>query len=225
MAKANKENTISVSSDENIEVKTKQEALLEEALSKINALASTVEILQKENEILKNNNHISKTGSEFDRWVTIVHLCERMYPLSTFIKMSNGNEITFYKFGDTASLRYNDFEELVRSHRDLFEQNIICLSDENSDLSEKFNLNKKYTKGLSGSFLDSIHSMSEGELTEIYNKVAQTQKDTIVQKFIGGYYEKDNRYNNKNRAELLNRLSDGKLKAVLEDMDFKKQSK
>lgn len=196
-----------------------------EAIEKqLNALLELNKNLSRENETLRSK----PTTNLADRWIVVVHLCDRVAPLTTYIKTHNLS-LSFGKYGETATLRFTDFEELLREYRDYFDRNVIGLTATDEDICNMYNLNKSFDTPLNAAVLKSMISISDEEVKRIYNSVAQTQKDVIVREFCTGYYElgedgtypKNKAYNNMNRAELLNKLSDGQMKPILQDMESK----
>lgn len=191
----------------------------------IQELIAQNKAIMKENEELKTYKRSEPITS---RMITIVHLCDNVYPLKTHIKTANVL-LNFGKYGETATLPFVHFEELHREYRDYFERNVIGLTAKDEDLCEMFNIKKTYKDPMSQSILDNVASINDEELKRIYDLVPQTQKDVIIRSFVAGYFEedsegrypKDSRYKNKARAEMLNKWCDGQLRYVLEDMELK----
>jgi hypothetical protein len=158
--------------------------------------------------------------------VKVIHLCDNVAPLKTHIQTHNVL-LNFGRFEETATLTFQQFEELFREYRDYFERNVIGLTSDDEDLCDMYNIKKTYRSPLNRSILENVANIKEEDLKRIYNTVASTQKDVIIHSFVTGYFEadangkhpKDARYNNRDRADLLNRLSGGKLKRILDEMD------
>jgi hypothetical protein len=201
---------------------------MEETNKKIDALMAEMAVLMEENAKLRDKQKETKPDITANRLVTIIHLCDNLPGLKTHIKTHNVL-LNFGRFGETATLSFQHFEELFREYRDYFERNVIGLTSRDEDLCELYNIKKTYRSPLSKSMLDNICVLDDAELKRIYELVPQTQKDVIVRSFVMGYFEtdvdgkypKDRRYKNRDRIELLNKLSGGQLKRILDDLDLK----
>jgi hypothetical protein len=195
---------------------------------KFDMLMDMVKSLQAENAELKARSDSAPKVIESNRMVKIIHLCDNVSPLKTHIQTHNVL-LNFGRFEETATLTFQQFEELFREYRDYFERNVIGLTSDDEDLCDMYNIKKTYHSPLNRSILENVANIKDEDLKRIYNTVASTQKDVIIRSFATGYFEtdesgkypKDRRYNNRDRADLLNRLSGGKLKRILDDMDEK----
>jgi hypothetical protein len=206
-------------------VSSEQVAQKEDMNEKFDMLMQMVKNLQSENAELKARSDSAPKVIESNRMVKIIHLCDNVAPLKTHIKTHNVL-LNFGRFEETATLTFQQFEELFREYRDYFERNVIGLTSDDEDLCDMYNIKKTYHSPLNRSVLENVANINDEELN---NLVASTQKDVIIRSFATGYFEtdvdgkypRDSRYKNRDRADLLNRLSGGKLKRILDDMDEK----
>lgn len=208
------------------------ETKTDELNKKFDDLMLVVQQLMEENAKLKSQKEAAPTEVAANRLVKIIHLCDNLPPLKTHIKTHNVL-LNFGRFGETATLTFQQFEELFREYRGYFERSVIGLTAKDDDLCELYGITKTHRSPLSKSVLDNIATIDDAELKRVYELVAQTQKDVIIRSFVTGYLEtdrdgnhpKDSRYNNRDRAEMLNKLSGGQLKRILDDMDYRASKK
>jgi len=193
--------------------------------SQVNDLKDLVNALITNQNNNQNTDNSNKSTTDVNRWVKIIHLEERAEGLTTHVKLST-RPLDFTFFGEERMVRFTEFEELVGKYKRWFEETILALSDEDSDLIDKYRLTKLENIALKSNQLSNIKNLSLKDLEDLYNKVSKSHKRLITRKFVHGYYElKEMEYGDRKKIDLLNELSGGALQNMLDDLIYKAKKK
>lgn len=144
-----------------------------------------------------------------EREITLVHNRELIGGLSTAIHLSNLS-IDFHTLGEQRMLSWQQFEECVSKYHNWFEKGIILLGADCADLAERYNVPYVKREGVSTitkKDLQTIYSKSETELEALVNSLSAEDKRFVCSYWLGKCYEKDAKFLQRSKIELLNRLT------------------
>lgn len=195
--------------------------MLEAMSQQFKAMQEMNETLLKENQNLKENLLNTKaTSNKDDDKVYVVHLRDmRDTGLTTHISLSNtSRDLTI--FGETVSFSVNDFQELVSKYRGFFEKGIIAVDAKNFEYAEQYRLpvyDSKTQVNFTAETFTKLGTMSNKELTELFDKLSYPNQQRILEYWLGKCYEKDTNFLNREKMAFLDRLSDSQ---VFEDLMF-----
>lgn len=195
----------------------------DELLKIIQSLQSEISSMKAQNTGVANNvtpvlsateDNTSKllevlANKKSDREVTIIHNREMLGGLSTHLNLQ-GASIDFHRLGEERVLGWQQFEECVSKYRKFFDEEIILLAPEHSDLVEKYDVpcaNKKGNMAFNKQYFERLGSMDVRELEEFYNSLTENDQKFILSYWLGKAYEKDERFYDRYKMELLNRVS------------------
>ena len=149
------------------------------------------------------------TNKKSDREVVIVHNRELIPGLTTHIELT-GLTIDFRTLGEERVVSWQQFEECVSKYRKWFEEEIILLGNQNAELAENYNIPCVKRKGgavVTRSDLARLGDMDVRTLEDFYNNLTEEDKAFVCSYWLGKCYEKDKKYYDRYKVELLNRLS------------------
>lgn len=144
-----------------------------------------------------------------DKEVVIVHNRELLGGLATSIRLT-GAAIDFHTLGEERVLSWQQFEECVSKYRKWFDKEIILIGAGYEDVAERYNIpcvkrgNYNY---VTKKDLAEIYKKSERQLEDYLNTLTEEDKDFVCSYWLGKCYEKDSRYIDRAKIELLNRIS------------------
>lgn len=197
----------------------------------LNELLSIISSMQEEIQNLKaNKNNDTKdlkedtsakterlleilASKKSDKEVTIIHNREMGPGLSTHIGLT-GTVIDFHSLGEQRTLSWQQFEECVSKYKKWFDEQIILLAPEHSDLCDKYNIPcsvRGNNHVIVRSDLVKLGKMSIQELEDYYNSLTKEDKAFICSYWLGKCYEKDKNFYDRYKIECLNRLSGEKV--------------
>lgn len=157
--------------------------------------------------------------SSLNEEVRIVHLVQRASGLSTLIRLSN-IEISMNAFGEERTLDRRQAEELVGKYRYLFDEGIIAFGAGNEELANRLSVKSVKAYGYIGpDFLNSLADISATQLEDLYKKVCDGHKTFLVEYFKRKNIEKDPRFMDPAKIDVLNRLSGRAMFDVLLDRE------
>lgn len=151
-------------------------------------------------------------------YVTIVHLLENYPDISTHIELT-GCTIDFHTLGEERSLTWSQFEELAGKFKQLFDMDIIALSEEDSDLVERYNLKTIQDNMLNRFYLENLPNMKTEDLEALYNKLSSMHKKFIIGYWQRKFFEGDPRFKDRRKIELLNALSHEGMQSVVMELN------
>lgn len=169
---------------------------------------------------------------KMDREVTIVHNAEMFGGMSTYIKLSTMT-IDFRKLGEQRVLSWQQFEELCNRYRKFIDRGLIKVTPEYRYLCDTYQIGCYDVEGkktLTSDILNKLPDMSNEELETCYNNLYDTDKNILLNYWLGQCYarpeNKDKRFYNRYKIELLNRLSQSSVfDNILADMNFEEARK
>lgn len=211
--------------EEKEEILVEREKPVSAENKRIEQLEAQIELLTK---MLMNQQGIGQQSApaqaarKIDDEVTVVHLVQRDSGLRTHIKLSNMT-IDFRNFGEERVLPLMVFEELVGKYRSWFEKGILAPGPEAGDVARRYGLKVSTDFGVSKELIQKIPYMSLIELEEFYESVGQAHRDFILEQFRRGCVNKDPKYKDIHKLEMLNRISNGALDSVLLDITVERK--
>lgn len=180
-------------------------------------VTATLETVEDENSMNRNIARLIEnlSNSRSNREVTIVHNAELLGGLVTVMTLS-GVDITLSKLGEQRSLSWAQFEEMCSKYRGFLDRGIIQLPPAHRDLCDKYQIQCFETKDgnikLTLSDLQTIGDLSTEELENFFVRLSKADKHTLLDYWLGKCYarpeERDTRFYNRYKLELLNRVSE-----------------
>lgn len=192
---------------------------------RIEQLEAQIELLTKmlmNQQGLNQQSVQAQAARKIDDEVTVVHLVQRDSGLRTHIQLSNMT-IDFRNFGEERVLPLMVFEELVGKYRSWFEKGILAPGPEAGDVARRYGLKVSTDFGVNKELIQKIPYMSLIELEEFYESVGQAHRDFILEQFRRGCVNKDPKYKDIHKLEMLNRISNGALDSVLLDITVERK--
>lgn len=164
---------------------------------------------------------------KMDREVTIVHNAEMFGGMSTYIKLSTMT-INFTRLGEQRVLSWQQFEELCNKYRKFIDRGLIKVAPEYRYLCDTYQIGCYDIEGkktLTSDVINRLPDMTNEELEACYNGLYDTDKTILLNYWLGQCYarpeNKDKRFYNRYKIELLNRLSNSAVfDNIIADMNF-----
>jgi len=209
--------------EEKVEVATQPTAAADDKDAKIAALEASLAQMQEFMKVMMANmgNKPVETNSVKDtlfRYVTVVHLVERAPGLTTHIELSNGVILDFRTFGEEHTFTVQQAEELASKYRSWFDLGIFAFGADADDLAKRLNLKSVTQYSFAGSdFLNRLPDLDLYQLKELWDKMGQGHREFLVEYFKRKILAKDPAYDDIDKIELLNRLSNGGMESVILD--------
>ncbi|MBO7732389.1 MAG: hypothetical protein J6S67_07545 [Methanobrevibacter sp.] len=126
-----------------------------------------------------------------------------------FAKISN-MELHFNRYGEEFVMSRTQFDELVGKYRKWFDRGVLAVSYRNVDVAAAKGLKTDKEMFLDAKKLESIGVMSAGQLEMLWNSLENhTQKESVVSYYKRKFIEGANGFVNREKVDLLNRLTDG----------------
>ena len=207
------------------EISVEQEKSTSADNKRIEQLEAQIELLTKmlmNQQGLNQQSVQAQAARKIDDEVTVVHLVQRDSGLRTHIQLSNMT-IDFRNFGEERVLPLMVFEELVGKYRSWFEKGILAPGPEAGDVARRYGLKVSTDFGVNKELIQKIPYMSLIELEEFYESVGQAHRDFILEQFRRGCVNKDPKYKDIHKLEMLNRISNGALDSVLLDITVERK--
>lgn len=207
------------------EISVEQEKPTSADNKRIEQLEAQIELLTKmlmNQQGLNQQSVQAQAARKIDDEVTVVHLVQRDSGLRTHIQLSNMT-IDFRNFGEERVLPLMVFEELVGKYRSWFEKGILAPGPEAGDVARRYGLKVSTDFGVNKELIQKIPYMSLIELEEFYESVGQAHRDFILEQFRRGCVNKDPKYKDIHKLEMLNRISNGALDSVLLDITVERK--
>lgn len=216
---------LSAMQEENKKLKTEIEELKKEQLeetTEIKVAPVSTNTTSRTDELLAK-----LANKKSDREVTIVHNAEMFGGMSTYIKLST-MKINFTRLGEERTLSWQQFEELCNTYRNFIDRGLIKVTPAQRDLCSVYQIGC-YENGdpttLTSDILNKLPNFTEKELEDCYNQLVETDKTILLNYWLGKCYarpeERDDRFYNRYKIELLNRLSNSSVfDNIIADMNF-----
>lgn len=216
-----------VAEDSNVEEKAEVAAqpagVADDKDAKIAALEASLAQMQEFMKVMmaNMNNKPSETNNVKDalfRYVTVVHLVDRAPGLSTHIELSNGVILDFRTFGEEHTFTVQQAEELASKYRSWFDLGIFAFGADADDLAKRLNLKTVTQYSFAGSdFLSRLPELDLYQLKALWDKMGQGHREFLIEYFKRKILAKDPAFDDIDKIELLNRLSNGGMEGVLLD--------
>lgn len=209
--------------EEKVEVATQPAAVADDKDAKIAALEASLAQMQEFMKAMMANmgNKPVETNSVKDtlfRYVTVVHLVERAPGLTTHIELSNGVILDFRTFGEEHTFTVQQAEELASKYRSWFDLGIFAFGADADDLAKRLNLKSVTQYSFAGSdFLNRLPDLDLYQLKELWDKMGQGHREFLIEYFKRKILAKVPAYDDIDKIELLNRLSNGGMESVILD--------
>lgn len=209
--------------EEKVEVAAQPAAVADDKDAKIAALEASLAQMQEFMKVMmaNMNNKPSETNNVKDalfRYVTVVHLVDRAPGLSTHIELSNGVILDFRTFGEEHTFTVQQAEELASKYRSWFDLGIFAFGADADDLAKRLNLKTVTQYSFAGSdFLSRLPELDLYQLKALWDKMGQGHREFLVEYFKRKILSKDPAFDDIDKIELLNRLSNGGMEGVLLD--------
>lgn len=209
--------------EEKVEVAAQPAVVADDKDAKIAALEASLAQMQEFMKVMmaNMNNKSAETNSAKDalfRYVTVVHLVDRAPGLSTHIELSNGVILDFRTFGEEHTFTVQQAEELASKYRSWFDLGIFAFGADADDLAKRLNLKTVTQYSFAGSdFLIRLPELDLYQLKELWDKMGQGHREFLVEYFKRKILAKDLAFDDIDKIELLNRLSNGGMEGVLLD--------
>lgn len=209
--------------EEKVEVAAQPAAVADDKDAKIAALEASLAQMQEFMKVMmaNMNNKPSETNNVKDalfRYVTVVHLVDRAPGLSTHIELSNGVILDFRTFGEEHTFTVQQAEELASKYRSWFDLGIFAFGADADDLAKRLNLKTVTQYSFAGSdFLSRLPELDLYQLKALWDKMGQGHREFLIEYFKRKILVKDPAFDDIDKIELLNRLSNGGMEGVLLD--------
>lgn len=209
--------------EEKVEVAAQPAAVSDDKDAKIAALEASLAQMQEFMKVMmaNMNNKPTETNSAKDalfRYVTVVHLVDRAPGLSTHIELSNGVILDFRTFGEEHTFTVQQAEELASKYRSWFDLGIFAFGADADDLAKRLNLRTVTQYSFAGSdFLSRLPELDLYQLKALWDKMGQGHREFLIEYFKRKILEKVPAFDDIDKIELLNRLSNGGMEGVLLD--------
>lgn len=183
------------------------ESILSELMSKMN----------EKNEELKPIPVLeSTTNNRMDEIGTLIHLveCDPQLPDNVTI----GNKIHYFTtFGEKKSFRWEDLSNFISTHRILFNRGVFALGADCEKFESEIPSDVRILK-LPNHFYSNMIELSNDEFKNILSSMSDTQKIQVSLTWRRKYLAKANGYKNIDKMKIINNMTDGSLKDILEEI-------
>lgn len=135
-----------------------------------------------------------------------------------YAKISN-MELYFTRYGEEFVMSRVQFDELVGKYRSWFDRGVLTVSYRNADVASAKGLRTDREVALDAETLESIGRMTAAQLESLWNRInLPAQKDSIVCFYKRKFVDGDAAYRNREKVDLLNRLTDGGFKREQDEL-------
>ena len=209
--------------EEKVEVATQPAAVADDKDAKIAALEASLAQMQEFMKAMMANmnnkpSEIDSAKNALFRYVTVIHLVDRAPGLSTHIELSNGVILDFRTFGEEHTFTVQQAEELASKYRSWFDLGIFAFGADADDLAKRLNLKTVTQYSFAGSdFLGRLPELDLYQLKALWDKMGQGHREFLIEYFKRKILAKDPSFDDIDKIELLNRLSNGGMEGVLLD--------
>ena len=219
--------------EENKKLKAEIEGFKKEQAELQEAKEIIVEEIEPMTSVLESSNDRTDKlletliNRKMDREVTIVHNAEMFGGMSTYITLSTMT-IKFTRLGEERVLSWQQFEELCNKYRKFIDRGLIKVAPQYHYLCDKYQIGCYDIEGkktLTSEVINRLPDMTNEELEACYNDLYDTDKTILLNYWLGQCYarpeNKDKRFYNRYKIELLNRLSNSAVfDNIIADMNF-----
>ncbi len=209
--------------EEKVEVAAQSATVADDKDAKIAALEASLAQMQEFMKVMMANmnnkpTEIDSAKNALFRYVTVIHLVDRAPGLSTHIELSNGVILDFRTFGEEHTFTVQQAEELASKYRSWFDLGIFAFGADADDLAKRLNLKTVTQYSFAGSdFLGRLPELDLYQLKALWDKMGQGHREFLIEYFKRKILAKDPSFDDIDKIELLNRLSNGGMEGVLLD--------
>lgn len=170
--------------------------------------------------VATEKEYVSTENFDANRMVEIVHLYENGTGLTTTLKLSDGRELSFRRYGDSLRVRYYEFQQLLSAYDSLFRKDrIFTLGKNDQDIAEAEHLPTYDEKCLTKDEIRGLLQLPAKRLEEVYTRVCDTHKELILSAWQRGYHEgREPGYRNLDKINALNKVSGNRLRTIYENL-------
>lgn len=188
---------------ENTIEKTEREAQLEQEIKELKALLAAA---------AKSAGPTYITAPTTDVAIVYTSDCKGV------ITYSRG-ELLCTRFGEEFVLDRASFDEIVGKYRKWFDEGILAVASRFIEVAAAKGLPTDKEYNLTVEKLGKLGKMSSSQIESLWNSIKQPGlKDSIVYYFKRKFMEGDTDYQDRMRIDTVNRLSDGKLSAEIDQL-------
>ena len=158
--------------------------------------------------------HNAAPASSASNDVTLVYCSDSL----GYAKVSN-MEINCTKYGEEFVMNRSQFDELVGKYRSWFDRGVFAVSYRNADVASAKGVFTDKELGLDVATLYAIGKMSARELENLWNSLKLASlKESVVCYYKRKFIEGDPAFQNREKIDLLNRLTDGGFKREQDEL-------
>lgn len=223
MADAKKTTTNNGAQNKEIKELREQNAALQSQIQQMQQMMLSMQQMMATNMATAGNAASAQQNSLLDE-VTLVHLVQRAPGLSTHMEISN-LEIDMNAFGEQRTLDRRQAEELVGKYRRFFDAGIIAFGDGCEDIARRFGLKVVKDYKLGNDFVPKLATLDVNSLEDLYMSLGTAHRAFIIEYFKRKILEKDPRFNQPQKIEMLNRVSGGAMSGVTLDARREEEQK
>ena len=129
--------------------------------------------------------------------------------------------MTFYGFGDKQYVRYEVASNMARMNRGFASKGYFIFED--ADLIRDFGLTKDYDKFVDKKTFERIDEIDADSLKALYNRVNDSFKSMIVEKFVNGYVEGKKGFRDSEKIDILSEASGKDVQYTIEELQKAKR--
>lgn len=201
----------------------KENEELKSKIEQVNNDEKKIENQQAQTSSSVDNNYTNRlletlVNNKMNQEVTIVHGTQMFGGLTTCMVLGN-MEVVLTNLGEYKTLTWQQFEEMVGKYRGFIEAGIIKITPAQRDLCEKYQIqcyeDGDYGNVITTDILKRLPDMSESELVKCYQGLSENDQKVVLNYWLGQCYarpeEKDKRFYNRYKLELLNKLSNSQI--------------
>jgi len=174
-------------------------------------VASLTALLAK---VLENNTSSNNTTPTSKDDVTLVYMSESL----GYIEAGNV-KLNCTKFRESFTLNRYDFDAVVGKYRSWFDNGVLAVSAKDYQVAEAKGLRTEDSYFLTKEIMESIATCSASKLEDIWKKADTVeQRKSICEYYKAHFIDGDEKFRNREKVELLNRLTDGGFKREVKEM-------
>lgn len=179
-------------------------------------IAELQALLDRATAAVATSNTVSVTApvAASSNDVTLVYCSDSL----GYAKVSN-MEINCTRYGEEFVMNRSQFDELVGKYRSWFDRGVFAVSYKNADVASAKGVFTDKELGLDVATLYAIGKMSARELENLWNGLKFANlKESVVCYYKRKFIEGDPAFQNREKIDLLNRLTDGGFKREQDEL-------
>lgn len=158
----------------------------------------------------------TQPANRMDAICTLVHLvdCDPQLPDNVTI----GGQIHYFTyFGEKKSFRWGDLSNFISTYRVLFTRGIFALGSDCEAFRNEIPNDIKLLK-LPEHFYTNMASLNIDEFNNVFESLTDEQRVQVAVSWRRKYLSKAKGYNNVEKLKIINKLTNGTLKDILEEL-------